>query len=125
MISQGRSKRTATSAKRKTARGKRKYEIGSEPAATHVAETRRKSVKTRGGAQKIKLLQEKIANVTDPSTGKTSAVTIENVTDNEANEHYVRRNILTKGSIIKTELGDARITSRPGQDGVVNAILTK
>jgi small subunit ribosomal protein S8e len=97
MISQGRSKRTATAAKRKTARG----------------------------SHKVKLLQEKIANVTDPSTGKTSAVTIENVTDNEANEHYVRRNILTKGSIIKTELGDARITSRPGQDGVVNAILTK
>ena len=37
--------------------------------------------------------------------------------------HYMRRNILTKGAIIKTELGDARITNRPGQDGVINAIL--
>jgi small subunit ribosomal protein S8e len=50
-------------------------------------------------------------------------VKIETVKDNKANLHYMRRSILTKGAVIKTELGDARITNRPGQDGVVNAIL--
>ncbi|MEK6848627.1 MAG: 30S ribosomal protein S8e, partial [Nanoarchaeota archaeon] len=40
-----------------------------------------------------------------------------------ANRHFIRRNIMTKGSVIDTELGKARITSRPGQDGVVNAVL--
>ena len=45
------------------------------------------------------------------------------VKDNKANLHYMRRNILTKGAVIKTEIGDARITNRPGQDGVINAIL--
>jgi len=42
---------------------------------------------------------------------------------NPANINYVRRNLLTKGAIITTDLGRARIVSRPGQDGVVNAVL--
>jgi SSU ribosomal protein S8E len=45
------------------------------------------------------------------------------VRQNPANPHYVQRNIMGKGSIVQTELGEAVITSRPGQDGVVNAIL--
>ncbi|HNJ81368.1 MAG TPA: 30S ribosomal protein S8e, partial [Methanoregulaceae archaeon] len=31
--------------------------------------------------------------------------------------------LLTKGAVIRTEMGRARIISRPGQDGVINAIL--
>jgi small subunit ribosomal protein S8e len=46
-----------------------------------------------------------------------------NVEANSANPNYVRRNLLTKGAILKTEIGRARITSRPGQDGVINAVL--
>ncbi|RLF79472.1 30S ribosomal protein S8e, partial [Thermococci archaeon] len=42
-----------------------------------------------------------------------------------ANRQYVRRNIITKGAIIQTEIGKAIVTSRPGQDGVVNAVLIK
>jgi small subunit ribosomal protein S8e len=45
------------------------------------------------------------------------------VEKNTANPNYVRRNLLTKGAIIKTELGSARIVSRPGQDGIINALL--
>jgi small subunit ribosomal protein S8e len=30
---------------------------------------------------------------------------------------------MTKGAIIETEMGKAKVTSRPGQDGVVNAVL--
>ena len=33
-----------------------------------------------------------------------------------ANRHYVRRNILTKGTVITTDKGNAVITSRPGQE---------
>ncbi|MBP2146305.1 ribosomal protein S8E [Methanofollis sp. W23] len=43
--------------------------------------------------------------------------------ENPADINYVRRNLLTKGAIIKTEIGRARVRSRPGQDGVVNAVL--
>ena len=119
---QGRSRRKYTGAKLKTARGKRKYELGRESADTHINETKRKNVATRGGNRKVRLLQCNVANVTDLQ-GKTQTASIETVTGNAANEHYVRRNILTKGSVIKTSIGNAKITSRPGQDGVVNAIL--
>jgi len=30
---------------------------------------------------------------------------------------------MTRGAVIKTELGNARITSRPGQEKMVNAVL--
>src|SRR5881296_1264151 len=42
---------------------------------------------------------------------------------NPANVDYQRRGVITKGAIVETELGQARVTSRPGQDGVINAIL--
>ena len=48
---------------------------------------------------------------------------IKDVLENPANPHYVRRDIITKGAIVITDIGKARITSRPGQHGVVNAVL--
>ncbi len=63
------------------------------------------------------------ANVTKISSGETKKIKIETVAENGANPNYVRRNLLTKGAIIKTEIGNARIMSRPGQDGVINAVL--
>jgi small subunit ribosomal protein S8e len=32
---------------------------------------------------------------------------------------------LSKGALVETELGIARVVSRPGQHGSMNAILTK
>jgi len=119
---QGRSRRKYTGAKIKAYRAKRKFELGREPADTHLEDVKVKMVPTRGGNNKIRLLQCNVANVTD-TNGKTQKTSIETVVGNEANEHYVRRNILTKGSVIRTPIGNARITSRPGQDGVVNAVL--
>lgn len=119
---QGRSRRKYTGAKIKTARGKRKFELGRESAETRIHDTKRKNVTTRGGNRKVRLLQCNVANVTD-SQGKTQTTSIEDVIGNDANGHYIRRNILTKGSVITTPLGSAKITSRPGQDGVVNAVL--
>ena len=68
-------------------------------------------------------LRANFANVTNPKNGETKKVKIETVEKNTANPNYVRRNLLTKGAVIKTEIGSARITSRPGQDGVINALL--
>ena len=120
---QGNSRRKVTGGKIIAARGKRKFEMGRESAETRISEVKRKNVQTMGGNRKVRLLQCDIANVTNPKDGKTVSTTIETVVDNIANKHYVRRNILTKGSVIRTALGTARITSRPGQDGVVNAVL--
>ena len=43
--------------------------------------------------------------------------------ENPSNVNYVRRNIVTKGAVIETSEGRARVTSRPGQTGQVNAVL--
>ncbi|NOR77955.1 MAG: hypothetical protein GQ523_05955 [Methanophagales archaeon] len=42
---------------------------------------------------------------------------------NPTNPFFARRNITTKGAVIETEIGDAVVTSRPDQDGIVNARL--
>jgi small subunit ribosomal protein S8e len=120
---QGTIGRKATGGKLIPARGKRKYEVGREQSDTTIAEVRVKKIETLGGNVKMRMLRGNMAAVADPKTGKSTTVKIETVKDNKANLHYMRRNILTKGAVIKTELGDARITNRPGQDGVINAIL--
>jgi len=120
---QGKSTRKYTGGRLIQARGKRKYELGGEQANTHLGEAIRKTVKTLGGQLKVRLLRAQVAIVTDPATKTSKTVKIETVTGNPANKNYIRRNIMTKGSIIKTEIGSARITNRPGQEGSINAIL--
>ena len=122
---QGKSRRKFTGGRRIASKGKRKSELGREAAEPHLDETRRKNVDTLGGNRKVRLLRCNMVNVTDPSNNTTRQVSIETVVDNESNKHYIRRNILSRGGIVRTEIGNARITSRPGQDGVVNAVLIK
>jgi small subunit ribosomal protein S8e len=76
-----------------------------------------------GANRKLRLLSADIANLFDPKTKSFKQVKIKTITDNPANRHFIRRNIMTKGAVVETELGKARITSRPGQDGVINAVL--
>ena len=120
---QGKSTRKYTGGRLIQARSKRKYELGGEQANTHLGETIRKTVKTLGGDLKVRLFRAQEAIVIDPATNTSKTVKIETVTGNPANKNYIRRNIMTKGSIIKTEIGSARITNRPGQEGSINAIL--
>jgi len=47
------------------------------------------------------------------------------VLESPDNPHFSRENLITKGAFIETELGKARVTSRPGQHGVVNAVLVE
>jgi small subunit ribosomal protein S8e len=47
------------------------------------------------------------------------------VLDNVTNNDYKRRGIITKGAILETQEGKCRVISRPGQNGIVNAILLK
>ena len=63
------------------------------------------------------------ANVADKS-GKTSKSKILRVKHSPANRDYERRGVITRGAVIDTEAGEAVVTSRPTQDGVVNAVLT-
>jgi small subunit ribosomal protein S8e len=104
-------------------RKKRKFEEGRFPAETSLGELKRKVQKGRGGTQKLKVLSDKQVCVTDPKTGKTEKVEITRVVKNPANIDYNRRGVITKGAVVETSLGLARITSRPGQHGTLNAVL--
>jgi len=119
---QGESVRKVTGGRRRPSQMKRRAEIGLAPADTHIGEDRRKVIRTYGGNDKVRAMRAAFANVT-ASNGETKKVKIEKVEENGANPNYVRRNLLTKGAIIKTEIGRARIMSRPGQDGIINALL--
>jgi small subunit ribosomal protein S8e len=123
MLWQGKSVRVATGGRYRLSRGKRRSEIGSAATDTHIGEDRRKIVRTFGGNLKVRAMRAQFANVADRSSGKISKVRIETVEENVANPNYVRRNLLTRGAVIRTEIGRARIISRPGQDGVINAVL--
>ena len=76
-----------------------------------------------GGSKKVRVTSVKHANITHSTTGKTERVEIKDIIENTANPHYVRRDIITKGCVILTDKGKAKVISRPGQDGCVNAVL--
>ncbi|MCL4350809.1 MAG: 30S ribosomal protein S8e [Candidatus Thermoplasmatota archaeon] len=120
---QGNSLTKPSGGKRKTSRSKRRSEIGREATLTRINETQRKVMRIRGGDLKTVLLNANIANVYDPKSKKTIRSKIVTVKENPANPHYVQRNIMNKGTVVETEKGLAKITSRPGQDGVINAVL--
>jgi len=90
-----------------------------------VAETVRSAKRTRGGRLSFGLRSADEANVYDASSGKTIKSKIVRVTANPANREYERRGVITRGATIETELGAAKVTSRPSDDGVVNAVLIK
>ncbi len=123
---QGKSRRKMSGGRRRYARKKRKFEIGTEQQYATVGPAKHKLYRTRGGkTSKARVLGAEYANVVDPKTKKTKKVKIVTVKTNAANPHFVQRNIITKGATIQTEIGVARVTSRPGQDGVINAVLEK
>ncbi len=122
-ISQGKSTRSPSGARNVANRGKRKSELGRDPAETRVDEKRLRKIRTRGGNEKLRLAAANKINLTDVKSGKTQVTDILGVIENDANPNYVRRNIITKGAIVETPEGNAKVTSRPGQDGVINGIL--
>ena len=86
-----------------------------------LGETKIKELRTRGGNEKTVSFEQNIANVV--AKGKSKKVAIKNVLETPSNTFLARQNILTKGSIIETDLGKAKITNRPSQEGSVQAIL--
>ncbi|NPV50989.1 MAG: 30S ribosomal protein S8e [Candidatus Methanofastidiosum sp.] len=120
-IWQARSKRKSTGGRLTQARKKLKRELGRESTFTVIGEVNKKKVRCFGGTEKMKIMKTDYSNLLTKEGYKKVKIT--GVTDNPANRHFVRRSIITKGAIITTELGKARVTSRPGQDGVINAVL--
>lgn len=121
--SQWRSKRKLSGGRYHRFRGKRKYELAGSAANTHL-EPKTKVVSKRGlgGNYKQAILSTNSINVAD-AKGKVTKTEILNVIGNLANPNLVRRNIITKGAIVETKLGKAKVTSRPGQEGSLSGVL--
>ena len=115
-------KRKDSGGRKTVNRKKRRYEMGFFPAETTLGKKKSRIIRKHGGNEKIRLLAVNQINISDAS-GKTEKVEILRVIKNPANVDYDRRGVITKGTMIATPLGNARVTSRPGQDGIVNAIL--
>ncbi|MDP9286608.1 MAG: 30S ribosomal protein S8e [Thermoproteota archaeon] len=117
--------RKASGGRRVAPRARRKFELDRYPneaiAGTTITNTRR----TRGNNKKTALKSAETVNVLDPSSKKTTKLAIIRVTKNPANKDYERRGVVSKGALVETEAGTAKVISRPGQDGSVNAILIK
>lgn len=88
---------------------------------TKIGERKTKLLKGRGKTQKLVSFLSNVANVM--IKGKAKKSTIKNVAETPSNIFLARQNILVKGAIIETELGKAKITNRPSQEGNVQAKL--
>lgn len=106
-------------------RRKRKaYETPGQKRIVKLGDTKRKTKKTRGNNKKTYLLKDKFVNISNEK-GKTIRLEIKDVIKTPSNRFLARQDILTKGTIVKTEKGDVKITNRPSQEGMINGILVK
>ena len=123
---QGNDLKKPTGGRKVMARLKRKYELGRPPTETQLGLVeRRKIIRVRGGNIKIRLKKAAYINVAIPGENKAKKLRILEVVETPSNPQLARRNYITKGTIVRTEIGLVRVTSRPGQDGVLNGVLIK
>jgi len=115
--------RKITGGKYHMLRKKRLHELDRQTRKVKLGKEKRKFLKGKGGSKKSVLLFSSIANVLDKKTRKTKKAKIKNVLETPSNKFLARQNIMTKGTIIETDMGKARITNRPSQEGSINAIL--
>jgi len=113
-----------TGGRRHPLRIRRKYETDRYPNeavnGTQITITRQ----VRGKNRKVALKSIDFVNL---ATGdaKVKKAKIIKVLENDTNNDYKRRGIITKGAILETQEGKCRVVSKPGQNGIVNAILLK
>jgi small subunit ribosomal protein S8e len=114
-------KRKKTGGKRHKSRGRRAYEKDGFPLEPVVGETKRKIIRARGGKIKVGVVSDSFANVASKD-GKVRKVKILRVKLSPANRDYQRRGVITRGAILETEIGEAKVTSKPTDNGVINAV---
>jgi small subunit ribosomal protein S8e len=116
-------KRKKTGGKKRAYRSHRIKEQGRQPVETLFGETKRKKVNGLSRISKVKLVKAEYVNISNLETGKTERLKILDVVRNPANADYNRRGVITKGTIVRTEKGLAKIVSRPGQEGSLSAVV--
>jgi len=113
-----------TGGRRHPLRVRRKYEIDRYPNEALTAPQVTVTRKVRGKNQKTALKKIDFINLSAPNS-KVKKTKILKVLENPTNNDYQRRGVITKGAILEIKEGKCKVVSRPGQDGVVNAILIK
>jgi len=112
-----------TGGRRHPLRSRRKYEMDRFPNEAIIGEQITITRKVRG--KNVKAAIKTIDSVNLAIDSKIKRVKIIKVIENDTNNDYKRRGIISKGAILETEEGKCRVVSRPGQHGTVNAILVK
>lgn len=119
-------KRKGTGGRRRLSHDKRLANYGGFFARPHydkdAEKEERRTKRMRGGQRKVGVHTGKFVNVV-LKDGKIQKVEITNVAESPDNRHFARENLITKGAILETALGKAKVTSRPSQHGVINAKL--
>ena len=113
--------RKATGGRYKRPKKKKLTEKPGQTRIVKLGDKKTKTLRTKGGSKKLVSFLGNMANVI--SKGKSKKSTIKNVIETPSNTFLARQNILIKGAIIETELGKAKITNRPSQEGNIQAVL--
>ena len=102
-------------------RKKKLYELPGQKKIVKLGEKRKRRKRVKGGNKKIFLLQ--ISEVNIQTKGKSKKAKIKNVLETPSNRFLARQNIITKGTIVETDLGKVKITNRPTQESVLNGVI--
>ena len=106
------------------ARDKRRSEVGNYFSATKLADSNvNLKVRRRGGAEGTRLKKAATANLLSKDGKSYKKAKITGVLESKDNRNFARQNIITKGCVIATELGNAVVVNRPGREGSINAKL--
>jgi len=106
-------------------RKKRRFQRMSLPLLTEIGKEKTVLKRGRGNTVKTKSVKIEFVNVNDLKTKKRKKVKILDIVSNPANPHYVRRGIVTKGCVVKTDIGNVKITSRPSQVGIASGFVVQ
>ena len=112
-----------TGGRRRPLRSRKKYETNRFPNEAVIGEQITVTRKVRG--KNVKTAIKTINTVNLIIDSKAKRVKILKVLENSTNNDYQRRGIISKGAILETAEGKCRVMSRPGQHGIVNAVLIK
>ncbi len=113
-----------TGGRRHPLRIRRKYEIDRYPNEALIEAQETVTRKVRGKNNKTALKTIDFVNLAIPGS-KVKKTKILKVLENPTNNDYKRRGIITKGAVLEIQEGKCKVVSRPGQSGVVNAIIIK
>jgi small subunit ribosomal protein S8e len=101
---------------------KRRSNMGNYFSATKLSSNdTSEAMRRRGGNTSMRLKAAKTVSVLTKEGYKK--LEIKGVLESKDNRNFARQNIITKGTIINTDVGKAVVVNRPGREGTVIAKL--